>query len=676
MNPRNNNKSSISLDLCLKLSPLVMCLSEYGEILFCSERLIQHVGKDAVGQSLFNLFTLEGPARAYIKNRRITADSAGELLLLSSQKLQFALRGQLIEGMYDAKFTYILTAAPWLNWLYDNLGDVFIDVKDFPASDSQLEYQMNLCANREMLADLKNFSKSLQQAKKEAEQAGQAKTRFVRHISHEIRTPLYGVITSLKLIQEETQDQRRDRLFEIANSSANALMDLINDVLDFSRIEDGVFASSQETYSLQNMVRDLEAGLAAKAAEKDMYLQFDIDRALPAQITGDKRSLQRILYNIVGNTIKYSESDLVDTRFGLRNNGDDYFLMVEVEDYGIEIAEEELVHIFEPFWTSANNKSNEYSTGLGLSIVKEIIEKLGGEISVESMPGQGTLFKFTMPIEQPSSEAQTKLTQSAPPPTNARFLGKVLLVDDNAINLELAQILLHKTGLTISTARDGAEAVAVELEDDFDLILMDIEMPVMNGTQATLKIRDTGRNPDIPIVALTANVSSEDIAFYLSKGMNDSLTKPVAYERLIDMLGRYLPFTLEEPTKSNASQVHHPQEDPMLDSTIFDTLVNDIGAEYVERIIRLYIDETGPQLNELLAYLQEGSSEQAGKVAHRTASSTLSFGLSRLGNRLREIEKAAKQGQPLNNEAVAGLKSLFEDSKTALERAYQPLRSS
>lgn len=514
MKPRNNNKSSISLDLCLKLSPLVMCLSKDGEILFCSERLIEQVGKDAVGQSLFDLFTVEGPAKAYIKNRRITADAAGKLLLLSSQKLRFALRGQLIEGMYDAKFTCILTAAPWLNWLYDNLCDVSINAKDFPASDSQLEYQINLCATKEMLADLKNFSKSLQQAKKEAEQAGQAKTRFDRHISHEIRTPLYGVITSLKLIQEETEEQRRARLFEIANSSANALMELIIEVLDFSRMEDGVFASSQETYSLRNMVRELEAGLTAKAAEKDMYLQFDIDRALPARITGDKRSLQRVLYNIVGNTIKYSESDLVNTRFGLWNNGDGYFLMVEVEDYGIGIAEEELVHVFEPFWTSANNKSNEYSTGLGLSIVKEIIEKLGGEISVESMLDQGTRFKFTMPIELPLSQAQIKVTQSAPP-TGARFLGKVLLVDDNAINLELAQILLRKTGLTISTARDGAEAVAMELQEDFDLILMDIEMPVMNGTEATLKIRDTGRNPDIPIVALTANVSSEDIAFLL-----------------------------------------------------------------------------------------------------------------------------------------------------------------
>jgi signal transduction histidine kinase/DNA-binding response OmpR family regulator len=651
-----------------------MCLSESGEILFCSKRLIKHLGKDALGQSLFRLFTVEGPGRAYIKNRNITADAVGKLLLLSSHDLGFALRGQIIEGMYDAKSVYIMSAAPWLNWLYDNLTSVFVDVKDFPASDSQLEYQMNLCANREMLTDLKNFSKSLQKAKKEAELAGQAKTRFVRHISHEIRTPLNGVITSLKLIQDETEERRRARLFEIANSSANALMDLINEVLDFSRIEDGVFASNQETYSLRNMVRDLEAGLTAKAAEKDMYLQFDIDRALPPLITGDKRSLQRILYNIVGNAIKYSESDLVNTRFGFLTYGEDFFLSVEVEDYGIGIAEEEIAHVFEPFWTSDNKKSNEYSTGLGLSIVKEIVEKLGGDIAVESMAGQGTRFKFTMPMAQPTNTAQMEINKSSAPPPEARFLGTVLLVDDNAINLELTQILLRKTGLAISTARDGKEAVDTEQTDDFDLILMDIEMPIMNGTDATVKIREAGRNRDVPIVALTANVSENDIAHYLSRGMNDSLTKPVAFEGLIEMLARYLTYTVEDTDVVNAPQDLQTKEDPMLDSETFDNLVNDIGAENVERIIGMYIEETERQLEELYIFMEQGVLEKAGKVAHRTASSTLSFGLNRLGNRLREIEKAAKQDEGFNSGEATELKSLFDASKSALMRACQPVQ--
>lgn len=667
------DNTSISLDLCLKLSPLVMCLDEGGNILFCSERLSKHIGKESVGKSIFNLFLVEGPGKTYSQNRKISEQALGELFLLSSQDLQFALRGQIIEGMYDSQYVYIFLGSPWLSWLYDNLGEVSVNVKDFPASDSQLEYQLNLCSNKEMLSDLKKFSASLEQARAQAEIAGQAKTRFVRHISHEIRTPLNGVITSLKLLKDETEQQRRARLFEIASSSANALMDLINEVLDFSRIEDGVFASTQETFSLRAMLRDVEAGLSGKAAEKDMYLQFDIDHVLPSIITADKRSLQRILYNIVGNAIKYSKSDLVSTRLSLSNESESWFLTVEVEDYGVGIQEDELSHIFEPFWTSANKSSNEYSTGLGLSIVQEMIQKLDGRISVESMLGQGTRFKFSIPIEEPSSDDNVEIINSKAPPTDAKFIGNVLLVDDNSINLELAQILLRKTGLTITTASDGAEAVAAEKENSFDLIFMDIEMPVLNGTEATVQIRAGGRNSDIPIIALTANVSEDDIAFYLSKGMTDSLTKPVATEAMIELLARYLPYTLEDKLALEAASAMQ-QEDPgelMLDSDTLNNLLNDIGAENAERVINMYIDDTSKQMGTLVRYMQSGDRENTRKVAHRLASSSLSFGLNKLGNSLRQIEKFAKEDQAFDAIDADGLESLFADSKAALIKAFK-----
>lgn len=450
-------------------------------------------------------------------------------------------------------------------------------------------------------------------------------------------------------------------------------MDLINEVLDFSRIEDGVFASTQETFSLRAMLRDVEAGLSGKAAEKDMYLQFDIDHVLPSIITADKRSLQRILYNIVGNAIKYSKSDLVSTRLSLSNESESWFLTVEVEDYGVGIQEDELSHIFEPFWISANKSSNEYSTGLGLSIVQEMIQKLDGRISVESMLGQGTRFKFSIPIEEPSSGDNVEIINSKAPPTDAKFIGNVLLVDDNSINLELAQILLRKTGLTITTASDGAEAVAAEKENSFDLIFMDIEMPVLNGTEATVQIRAGGRNSDIPIIALTANVSEEDIAFYLSKGMTDSLTKPVATEAMIELLARYLPYTLEDKLALEAASAMQ-QEDPgelMLDSDTLNNLLNDIGAENAERVINMYIDDTSKQMGTLVRYMQSGDRENTRKIAHRLASSSLSFGLNKLGNSLRQIEKFAKEDQAFDAIDADGLESLFADSKAALIKAFK-----
>ncbi|MFN3239680.1 MAG: response regulator, partial [Pseudomonadales bacterium] len=256
---------------------------------------------------------------------------------------------------------------------------------------------------------------------------------------------------------------------------------------------------------------------------------------------------------------------------------------------------------------------------------------------------------------------------------DAKFIGNVLLVDDNSINLELAQILLRKTGLTITTASDGAEAVAAEKENSFDLIFMDIEMPVLNGTEATVQIRAGGRNSDIPIIALTANVSEDDIAFYLSKGMTDSLTKPVATEAMIELLARYLPYTLEDKLALEAASAMQ-QEDPgelMLDSDTLNNLLNDIGAENAERVINMYIDDTSKQMGTLVRYMQSGDRENTRKVAHRLASSSLSFGLNKLGNSLRQIEKFAKEDQAFDAIDADGLESLFADSKAALIKAFK-----
>lgn len=672
MNSKTYDKSSISLDLCLKLYPLVMCLDADGRILFCSERMHITLDTPAVGKYLFDLFEIQGPGARTAKSRKLSNDDIGELFLLSSHELKIAFRGQLIDGMYDSRNVFILLATPWLSWLYDYVEAPRISIEDFPASDSQLEYQLNLCSSKEMLADLKAFSKKLQMAREEAESANRAKTKFVRHISHEIRTPLNGVITSLKLLGEEPEESRKRRLLEIANSSAAALMDLVNEVLDFSRIEEGVFASSHESFALRAMVREVEAGLSAKAAEKNIFLQFDLSPYLPAKVITDKRSVQRILYNLIGNAIKYSESDLVITRIGLTSHGKDHMLDFEIEDYGIGIPEKDVPHVFDAFWTAENKKSNEYSTGLGLSIVKEIIEKSGGSISIESVLGQGTKFKFTLPIEEPGGEAGDTQSATDKLPQYVRFQGTILLVDDNAINLELAQILLGNLGLDIITASDGAEAVAKEQRHDFDLVLMDIEMPVLRGTEATIRIRENCRNPNLPIVAMTANVSSDDIAHYLSKGMNEALTKPVANEALVSLLARYLPYSTSAEAESPSDALESEDATSarsLLDTATFDSLVNDIGSENAQRVIDMYLDQTSQQLTELVDLMNKNDLEPSRQVAHRIASSSLSFGLNRLGNRLRKIEQASKDGTRFSPSESAELQTIYAESKTALERA-------
>jgi signal transduction histidine kinase/CheY-like chemotaxis protein/HPt (histidine-containing phosphotransfer) domain-containing protein len=667
VNRKVNNKSSISLNLSLELYPLVMCLDKAGRILFCSERMEIFFKENYLGSSIFDLFNVEGSVAQIMAKRSLDGIKQNCLFLLSNINLRIALRGQIIDGMYDSKHAFIFVGAPWTSWYFDNFDEHEFDARDFPTHDSQLEYQLNLCSTKEMLSDLKLYSEKLKQSQILAESANLAKTKFVRHISHELRTPLHGVITSLKILQDKNSKDKQARLFEIANSSAHALMELINEVLDFSSIESGSLPSALETFDLHSTLKKIEVSLQAIAAEKNQHLQFDICPSLPAQIIADKNALRKILYNLVGNAVKYSESDIIISRFRLRTANGKKFLAAEVEDFGVGIKEENLKQIFDPFWVSEDIPSNEFRTGLGLSIVKEMIEKLGGSVEVSSVFGQGTHFSFSLPFSKPKEEVVYLKDRPATPPVNTRFEGNVLAVDDNRINLELAQIMLSNLGLSITTAINGSEAIIAEKEEDFDLILMDIKMPVLNGVQATKKIREKGRNRAIPIIAMTANVSKEDIKHYLSNEMTSTITKPVVAEELVQLLARYLPYSEIKinPSKSSADKALGDGHS-LLDISEFKKLVIDIGLENVNRIVALYIAEASEQMTELILQLNSGEMEKSEKIAHRAASSTLAFGLNRLGYRLRDIEKSTKNGTKIELDEIKVLGTMFDESKKAL----------
>jgi signal transduction histidine kinase/CheY-like chemotaxis protein/HPt (histidine-containing phosphotransfer) domain-containing protein len=669
MNKPSDSKSSISLDLALQLFPFVMCLDSKGDIKYCSERLRSNFEYNPLGENIFDLFSIEGAGKQAQASRSLRNSDIGTLFLLSNFDLGIGLRGQLINGMYDKESVFLFVGSPWLSWMYDNLEKPDVSVNDFPVIDSQLEYQMNICASSEMLKDLKVFSARLEKSRSEAETASLAKTKFVRHVSHEIRTPLNGLITALRLLQDESEAHRKARLFEIANSTAAALLDLVSDVLDFSRLEEGVFASVREEINIAQFMREIEAGLSARAAEKDMYLQFDVSLSVPSCVQLDKRSLQRILYNLIGNAIKYSQSDLVVIRVECVKNR----LRFEVEDFGVGLSADELMLIFEPFWVSDSNKSNEQSTGLGLPIVKETIEKLDGNLTVDSMPGQGARFRFDLPL---SDSEEVRLASSSEiestAPVDSNFRGSILLVDDNSINLELAQILLRKLGLEVTTATNGEEAVLAEAENFYDLILMDIEMPVLNGIDAARRIRKSGTNAGVPIVAMTANVSAQDVESYLAAGMNDSISKPVVNESLLRVIEQFLPAASLDQSgdqQQNSTPGTASAETTVLDVDVFAMLVDNVGADNIRRIFEMYRDETDRQIKELTIAMQSQEHDQARRIAHRIASSTLSFGLNRLGYMLRKLEKDAENQQPFSKGVNEDLLACFAKSMSLLESA-------
>ena len=630
-----------------------------GRINFVSDQLSNRLARDLINSTLAQSFTILNPAPHALDCTQIGDQHIGKLFLMHTADKSMALRGQIVDGTFQEKNAYFFVGAPWSSWLFENGKRFALDADEFPIQDSQLEHQMYLTTQNIMRADLEELGDELGRARVKAEAANEAKTEFVKHISHEIRTPLNGIITSLALMAEPSTEAPLERLMTIANTSAQALMDLVDDVLDFARIEQGLTASEPVVFSIREFARDLETSFTARAIERGMKMHFYLAEDLPDFIQCDKKAFHKICLNLISNAIKYSKSRLLEINFSTRlaqpNTTDPHSLLFECADYGIGIAESDQASVFEPFWTSAEVKQgNEQSTGLGLSITRELAQVLGGELTLESEVGSGATFTCKIPITLSSQAPSTCEKQDLKSHSHVQFNGRVLLVDDNAINLELGTILLKRAGLEVTAASDGREAVNLVRENEFNLVFMDISMPIMGGIESTETILALPNKSDTVIVALTASVSSDDIARYKQAGMVDTLVKPINQSELLKLCDAYLDpadtaLAASEPAPSAgrvADEMISKAEDThaLLDSARLQQLKDDIGEDNVDRIALLFLDETRSRVTELCEFLRSGQIQDIASSAHRLASSCLAFGLLRLGTALREAEASAKEG--------------------------------
>lgn len=661
---------STSLNLCLRLFPYVMCIESDGAIGFVSPKLAARLGFAAEGSTLTASFTVLSPARNSLDCSVITQAHIGKLFLMHTHDKRFALRGQIVDGELEGRNVFFFVGAPWSSWLYENGRRLSLEADEFPIQDSQLEHQMYLTTQKIMRADQEELAEELSAARVRAEEASRAKTEFVKHISHEIRTPLNGVITSLALLADPSQSLQHERLLEIANSSAHALMELVDDVLDFARIEEGQTTHAASEFDLGDFAREIEAAFSARAIQRDIRMRFFLANELPQRVRCDRRSLQKICFNLISNAIKYSQSALLEVKLSLvAASGDGETqpsLVFECIDYGIGIPEEHQAKVFEPFWTSKEVKqSNEQSTGLGLAITRELASLLGGELRLESEVGKGATFTARIPLTVVDAPARD---QAAPTRRtlleNAQtFSGRALLVDDNSINLELGKLLLERLGLDVVVAENGQLAVDAARSSEFDIVFMDISMPVMGGIEATRSILALADRANSVIIAFTANASLEDIESYRQAGMLDTLIKPVEQQALRAICEAYLeprasssvspaPATDSVAgdavmTKPEDSVREDLEEDAaVLDASCLEQLSADIGEANFDRIAQLFISETRARTEQLSPLLVAGELVEIGAAAHRLASSCLAFGLLRLGGALRDTENQAKAGTP------------------------------
>lgn len=473
----------------------------------------------------------------------------------------------------------------------------------------------------------------LRTAKAEAERASAAKTEFLANMSHEMRTPLNGVIGPLGLINRAGLSEDAARMIDLAESSAESLLTLIDDVLDISHIESGRVELVEEVYSPNTLLEQVREIFSNSAAEKGCVLKV---ASLPAQLrlVGDPGRVRQVLFNLVGNAIKFTEQGSVSVAARLTGEGASQRLEFDVSDTGIGIPEDVLPKLFSRFQQGAGTISAiSKGVGLGLAISRELVELMGGQIHATSRLGQGSQFSFVLPavVSQPAGAGKS-LSQSALP----HLHGRVLLAEDSETNAAVVSSMLDKLGLHPEIVSDGAAAVQAAESEAYDLIIMDVGMPVMDGLEASRLIRAAGQAT--PIVALTAHALPENREQTRAAGMNGFLTKPIRLKDLSRELEKWLP---------RAEAAHHA----VLEASVIDEAWGGDAAGYAF-VLRIFLGEVGTRLEKITAHLAADDITKLQHEAHAIKGGASNVGAETLAHAAARLEQAC--GPSVRSAALSG----------------------
>jgi len=503
------------------------------------------------------------------------------------------------------------------------------------------------------LTERKTLEEKLALAKQIAEEARQTEQQFLANMSHEIRTPLNAIIGMSHLLYDTRPNSEQKEYIDILNNSANFLHSLISNILDMAKIEAGKIELNNRPFDLGGMVSTLQKTFQMKLDGRPIEVEAMIDSRIKGFYLGDETMLHQILMNLLGNADKFTEEGSIGVavRQAKKENGK-IWIEFRVYDSGIGIAENQLPLIFQKFKQIQDVKGQKYKgTGLGLSIVKELVDIQGGIINVTSQKGMGTTFTVVLPFEKVNEEEMPSTVTSFQDNTFNFAGANVLVVEDNIMNRKYLGSLLDKKKIKWDIAVDGLEAVRKAGLKKYDIVLMDIQMPNMNGYEATLTIRSTQNiNSKTPIIALTASAMLDQKNKAFEVGMDDYISKPFTPQQLFDKLAIHLQLEAITFTQPDAQQLAAFQYHKSLDATYLMELY-DKDYAYAFSMFDTFISEIIPEFDNLLAFANNNQIEKLSKLTHKLKPTAAMVGLTDLQEELLELETYLQQA-PVNYEKM------------------------